>query len=270
LRAQALDAAGNPVPAARLRFAAEGGRFEAEVDTLGLVRSGAAGTLPVSIVATVPGARPVVHRVDVRMTPGPATRVVADQPLLRLAVGQEHRLTANVFSATGDVRLHDRVTWGPGRASVASVDAAGMVRATGPGRTRITASAGEARAAVEVTVVPQRVASLEISSIRLEARQGHVIRFRALARTSTGAAVEGLATNWSFAPGSGTIAQDGSFAAYEPGDYVITAVQGNRTAQSVLRVGTRDVRRAMSVVGRLPRTRFRTEELWIHPDGKHA
>jgi hypothetical protein len=64
-----------------------------------------------------------------------------------------------------------------------------------------------------------------------------VIRFRALARTSTGAAVEGLATNWSFAPGSGTIAHDGSFAAFEPGDYVITAVQGNRTAQSVLRVG---------------------------------
>jgi hypothetical protein len=30
------------------------------------------------------------------------------------------------------------------------------------------------------------------------------------------------------------------------------------------------VRRAATVVGRLPRTRFRTEEVWIHPNGKIA
>ena len=32
----------------------------------------------------------------------------------------------------------------------------------------------------------------------------------------------------------------------------------------------RDVRRPLSLVGRLPRSRFTTEEVWIHPDGKHA
>ena len=30
----------------------------------------------------------------------------------------------------------------------------------------------------------------------------------------------------------------------------------------------RDARRQATVVGRLPRTRFSTEEVWIHPDGK--
>ena len=50
----------------------------------------------------------------------------------------------------------------------------------------------------------------------------------------------------------------------------MTASQGSRTAQAVVRLAPRDVRRPLSVVGRLPRTRFSTEEVWLHPDGKHA
>ncbi len=51
---------------------------------------------------------------------------------------------------------------------------------------------------------------------------------------------------------------------------MVTATQGSRSAQAVVRVTAREVRRPLTVVGRLPRTRFTTEEVWIHPDGKHA
>ena len=44
------------------RFQAQGGRFEGTVDTLGLVESGATGTLPVVAVAIIPGARPKLER----------------------------------------------------------------------------------------------------------------------------------------------------------------------------------------------------------------
>jgi hypothetical protein len=66
------------------------------------------------------------------------------------------------------------------------------------------------------------------------------------------------------------IDQRGAFVGYEPGEYLVTATQGGRSASALVRLADRDVRRPMEVVGRLPRTRFRTEELWIHPDGKHA
>ena len=102
LSAQAFDSAGRPVAGVRLRFQASGGQFEAEVDSTGLVRSGATGTIPVAVTAVVAGERPVVARVDVRIVPGPAARVEPSQTRLRLALGQEFRLTAKAFSISGD------------------------------------------------------------------------------------------------------------------------------------------------------------------------
>ena len=80
----------------------------------------------------------------------------------------------------------------------------------------------------------------------------------------------GLAPTWTFAPGQGMIDADGAFVAYEPGEYTVTANFGARNADAVVRVEPRDVRRPLSVVGRLPRSRFNTEEVWIHPNGKYA
>ncbi|MGQ0649788.1 MAG: hypothetical protein ACT4P7_19720, partial [Gemmatimonadaceae bacterium] len=269
LRAEAVDAAGKPVANVRVRFAASGGGFEGEVDSLGLVRSGATGTIPVSVVATVPGARPLVHRVDVRMLPGPAARIAPSDSQVRLAVGQEFRVTARVFSKTGDERTGERVTWRSGSGG-ATVDGAGMIRGVRAGVSTITATVAGVSATVRVEVVPTRVAGLEVFPPRVDARQGDVIRLSATARDASGRPIRGLSTSWSFAPGQGRIDQDGAFVAYEPGEYLVTAVQGGRTAHAIVRVAPRDVRRPMTVVGRLPRTRFRTEELWLHPDGQHA
>src|SRR5687767_9480593 len=71
LTARALDASGQPVAGARIRFLPAGGYFEGRVDSTGLVEAGSTGTLPVSVVAFVPGTRPVVERVEVAMVAGP-------------------------------------------------------------------------------------------------------------------------------------------------------------------------------------------------------
>lgn len=269
LRAQAVDITGQPVPTARIRFQADGGVFEAEVDSTGLVRSGATGTLPVVVVATAAGSRPVVTRVEVRMVVGPAARLALGPSSLRLAVGQSYRLDARVYTAHGDERVGDRVRWeSPSR--TISVDDYGMITGRTPGRTTVTARAGAASATLPVEVVGTRVASLDVSPARVEVRQGDVVKLSATSRDAAGRPIVGLATSWSFAPGKGGIDQEGTFVAYEPGAYLVTGSQGGRTAHSVVRVVPRDVRRPMTVIGRLPRTRFRTEELWLHPDGKHA
>jgi hypothetical protein len=269
LQAQALDASGRPVPGARVRFMAAGGRFEAEVDSLGLVRSGATGTIPVTIVALVPGARPKSQRVDVKMVAGPAASIVASHATVKLAMGQRLRLTGRAYSKTGDVRADDRVTWRAGGAAV-RVDQDGVVTAVAAGRTTVTGSIGAASVTVPVEVVGAQVSSLTIDPARIDARQGDVIRFKAVAKDARGREVADLSTSWSFSPGEGVIEQDGVFTGYAPGEYLVTASQGTRSAQAVVRLAPRDVRRPLSVVSRLPRTRFSTEEVWIHPDGKHA
>jgi hypothetical protein len=82
--------------------------------------------------------------------------------------------------------------------------------------------------------------------------------------------VSDLSPSWSFAPGQGLIAQDGAFVGYDAGRYTVTATLGNRVAQATVTLAARDVRRPATVVGRLPRTRFSTEEVWLHPNGRHA
>src|SRR5688500_13130390 len=90
LTAQALDASGRPVPNVRYRYIGAGGaRFEGRVDSTGLVHSGSTGTIPVTVVALVPGTRPVTQVVDVKMVAGPAARVEIDAPPPKLVVGQQ-------------------------------------------------------------------------------------------------------------------------------------------------------------------------------------
>jgi hypothetical protein len=270
LGAHVVDASGNRVEGMRVRFQQQGARFEAFVDSTGLVVGGVTGTVPVAMVAVVAGQRPITQRVDVKIVPGPAALVEPSPGSARLAVGQRIRFGATVKSKTGDVRTGDVVTWRSSAPNVVRIDNDGRATGRPAGRATLTATSGAASGTVSVQVVNASVATLEISPARIDARQGDVIRFKATARNSAGNTIEGLAVNWSFAPGQGAIEQDGAFVGYEVGDYVVTASLGNRTVQAVVRLTDREVRRPLTVVGRLPRTRFSTEEVWIHPNGKNA
>ena len=269
LAARALDAKGEPVPNANIRYFLTGGYFEGSVDTSGLVRSGATGSIVVGAVATVPGAKPYLERLQIRMVPGPAASISVTPSVSRLAIGQRVRLSATSWSAASDER-EDTITWRSSASRVADVSADGVVMALAPGRAVITAAAGDVRTEVPVEVVATPVASVMVSPPRVEAREGDVMRLTAVARDANGREIAGLTPQWSFSPGNGTIDADGAFVGYEPGDYLITASFGTRSADAAVTLAPRDVRRPATVVGRLPRSLFRTEEVWVHPGGKAA
>jgi hypothetical protein len=269
LTAQAVDANGNPLPDASIQFLPAGAWFEGSVDSTGLVTSGATGTLPVAVRALLPGSKPVIERVDVTMIAGPAAHIEVAPRVPRLVAGQRIRLTAKVFSAAGDART-DRISWKSSAPTIARVTEDGLITAVSPGRVTISVSAGDATQAVALQILSNTIASVELTPARITARQGDVIRFAVKARDAAGRAVAGLTPSWTFSPGRGMIGDDGSFVGYEPGDYLVTANFGTRSADAVVRLEQRDVRRPVTVVGRLPRTRFTTEEVWVHPDGKHA
>lgn len=270
LYAQALDSAGKPVENARIRFQSAGGRFEGRVDSTGLVMSGSTGTIPVSVVASVTGTRPAVQRVEVKMLPGAAARLVIAPRVTRLVAGQHFRLTATPYTAAGDQRAEDQLTWRSSAPAVARVDRNGMVTGVAAGRATITVSTGSASETLPVQVIANTITSLELTPSTVNARQGDVVHFTLVAKNARGAVVSGLTPTWSFTPGEGSIDPDGSFVGYNDGPYTVTATLGSRTAEAVVNLAERDVRRPLTVVGRLPRSLFTTEEVWIHPDGKHA
>jgi len=267
LRAQALDANGREVADVVFRYLpSSGARFEGTVTQDGLVRSGATGTLPVTVSATLPGVAPVIERIEVVMVPAAPGRIEIVQPVTRLLVGQQARLHAKVYSIHGEPRS-DAVVWRTNSAGATVVD--GVVTGVHPGRLTLTATAGQATASFNLDVIANDVRALRLTPAATTARTGDVLRFELDARDSRNAAVNGLTPTWSFTPGHGMIDEAGAFVGYEPGTYTIYAHLGERTASATVRLMHRDVRRPAEVVGRLPRTLFKTEEVWIHPNGKN-
>ena len=269
ITARALDVNGQPVPDATVRYFGAGGRFEGKVDSTGLIRSGSTGTLAISVVASVPGTKPVLERVEVQMVPGPAARVAVAPQVTKLVAGQRLRLTATSYSQSGDER-NDPIAWKSSSPAAVKVSEDGVLSAVGQGRATITARTGAAVASLTVQVVANTIARMEISPSHVEARTGDVVDFVVTARDVQGREIAGLTPSWTFAPGSGEITPTGQFVGYVAGDYFVTVTLGSASAEAAVTLRPRDVRRPAAVVGRLPRTRFTTEEVWVMPDGKHA
>ncbi len=269
LTAQPLNSAGQPVPNATVRFVGSGGRFEGRVDTTGLVTAGSTGTLGVSAIAAVAGTRPVIERVEIRMLPGPATTLVIAPERSRLVPGQRVLLEAHAFSASGDARA-DVPRWRSSATRVATVTQDGLVTAVSAGRATISARVDGAEKATIVDVLATSIASIELQPASATARQGDVVRFKVIARDRTGRPIEGLTPSWTYSPGKGAIDADGAFVGYEAGKYIVNATLGARSAQAVVTLSWRDVRRPATIVGRVARSLFTTEEVWLHPNGKVA
>jgi hypothetical protein len=269
LRAEAFNASGDRI-AQPLRFGPASDPSRADIDTTGRIIGANVGKAVVSVMAAAPGVRPFVQRVELRVVPPPAARVdVSPQPA-RLVAGQRVMLAAEAFSAAND-RRDERITWLSSAPAVVRVEN-GLLTAAAPGRATITASAtsGRASRSFTVQVLPNTVTTVEVTPRRMTIRQGDVLDFSATARSARGAAIDGLSATWSFSPGHGQIDPDGKFVAYQPGEYLVTASYGARSADAVVTVEPRNARRPVRVVGRLGRTAFLTAELWIHPNGNVA
>lgn len=266
---RALDAQGKEVPGAVIKFNRAGGYFEGDVTSDGLIRSGSTGTLPVVVSATQVGQRPVIERLEMKMVPGPAHHITVTTPVATLAIGQRMRYLATAFDEGND-RRDDRVLWTSSNPRVVQVTRDGLASAIGAGSAKLVATAGSATQEIAVTVPVRRIASLEVTPGTADARTGDVIRFTAKPKDTAGRAIDGLTPIWSFSPGQGLIGPDGAFVGYEQGTYTITASFGTQTAEATVTLKARDVRRSLEVVGRSPKTRHTTEEVWLHPNGKVA
>jgi hypothetical protein len=269
LQARALDVNGKAVPDAHVVFTARGGQMEGTIDSTGFVVGSSIGRMPFIVTAFVPGTRPVIDSLEVHTVPGPATRVDVITKARKLVVGQQFRFAAVPYSARKD-RARDRIVWQSSNPSAVTVDDAGIVTAIAPGQVTLTAIAGGARAAAPLEIVANSITTLAVKPPKPAVRQGDVVKFSVDAKDAAGKAVAGLAPTWSFSPGDGELDADGNFVAYRPGDYIVTASLGTRAATTVVHVDERNVRRAVSVVGRLPVSNYATSEVWIHPNGRVA
>ena len=270
LRAAVFDAAGNPVPGAKVVWF--GARFNGTVDSAGLVRGGFRGTLDIVAMAVIPGSQRVTGTARVKVIAGPPVKIDLRPGSVTLPVGGRLTLVGTPLSADNDTRT-DPIAYVSANPRVASATPQGLIQAVSPGKTVITGTAGAATAKVTVQVVPNTVASLAIAPGSSAALTGEVVRFTASPKDRSGRLVEGLTTRWLVAAvgssGSAVIDEEGAFVADEQGVYTVTALVGTESADAVIRVSPRAVGRGLEVVGRVPLP-VKGAEIWIHPDGKCA
>ena len=273
LTVRALDANGAPVPGAVLNVRLRGGSGEGGLDPqTGWLVASSVGKFPLALSATVPGSRPFIDTTstEFRGVPGPAVRLELAPATATILEGQTLTLAARAYSKAND-RTDDSVRWRSSRPRILSVDAAGAITGHAVGHATLTGGVRGASASMEVRVLGAgTLGKLALTPSKPSVRQGDVVAFAVEAQDAAGHRVGDLRPSWTFAPGDGQLDDEGRFVAYRPGTYTVTASLGRRSVSTTVTVQERDVRRSVTVVGRLPRTAFATSEVWIHPNGQVA
>ena len=195
------------------------GAAEAEASIAEIVRA-PRSPAPVSPVPP-PSPPPSGDRVAKTIRPGVAT-IVLEQPAEPLEVGDSVVLDATPHTESGSRAEGARLKWESSNASVASVDAAGVVTANAPGSVSISASIGPVRTAVDVVVVDSVVAIIEVevpTGLRAGARA--TLSGRALDRH--GKALDALITWASRSPSIAAVSDGGMLIAKRQGVAIVVA-----------------------------------------------
>ena len=125
----------------------------AAVDSAGLATAVGGGATTIAAMAGEVSGTAVVTVMQ------SAGSVVVSPAADTVAPGDTLRLGAEAFDENGHPVAGAEFAWSSGNASVATVDASGLVRGTGEGAATITATAGDARGTSEITVEnPDRAA----------------------------------------------------------------------------------------------------------------
>ena len=234
--ARALDANGRPLPEAKIVFktrrpgagAGGGGR---------LVRAGSVGDVPLIATAIVPGTKPYIEHLSVRVVPGPARQRRDRRRAGAAGAAPARAARRGVLSAEGDAR-GDAVAWSSSAPSVARVNRDGLLEARAAGRATVRASSrGTARRAAGRGGRRRRR-----RRSRSSPRRPRCVRATSFASPPPPAAPPIGRSRDSRPPGrsvraKGTSTTTARSLPYEPGTYTVTAALGGRSATAEVTVG---------------------------------
>ena len=172
----------------------------------------------------------------------PTTVTVSPATVELTALGATVQLMAEVRDQNARVIAGATVTWSSGDASVATVDASGLVTGVAEGVATITASVGSASGSAEVTVM-QPVASVEVSPPADTIGLGSTLELTAEGFDENGDAVEGAEFSWESSDVAiATVDASGLVTGVAVGTATITASAGS--GQGTAEITVMDLERA--------------------------
>ncbi len=231
LKATPEDASGNPLSGREIFWHSEHSDI-AVVSDKGVVT----GILPgaVRIAASVEG---VPGYSNITVLQKPPSAISLSSNTLALTVGQESRLQATVRDDDGGVLTDAPVDWKSSNASVATVDADGLVHGVAQGNAKITATAGDVSAEATVTVSPVPANAVVVSPGEATIFVGATVTLTASVTDSHGNPLPGRPVEWSTSAASvATVSSSGVVTAKAPGKATITAKSEGKSGTSTITV----------------------------------
>ncbi len=148
--------------------------------------------------------------------------IAVEQPAEALEIGDCVVLTATPRAEGGARAEGARVRWESSDETVLVVDAAGVITAKAVGRATVTASAGSARTAVEVTVIAPQAAAIDVD-FPAEVRCGTRATLSAVVLNRHGKTLDAVVTWASRNPNVATVSDDGVLFATRRGTAIVVA-----------------------------------------------
>jgi hypothetical protein len=188
-------------------------------------------------------------------------------------VGTRPKFQVELVDSTGANRDDIEPRYTTSDARVAEVDVFGFVTLHQPGVVEVTAVGQDVSETISIEVESNPVSKLELQANTVSALTGDVIRFTPVAKDARGLPVRGVpvqlavagqtASTIIAAGASAQVTEDGRFVAERSGTYTVVATVGTHSATRTVKIGPRDVRQQVQVVGRGEVLDRHTSDLWI-------
>src|SRR2546426_573482 len=192
LTATPKDAAGTPLAGRTVTWTTSNATV-ATVDVNGLVTGKTAGG-PVTVTATSEGKSGTSA---ITVNPAPVASVSVTPSPASVAVGTTLQLTATLTDANGNSLTGRTVTWATSDATLATVDANGLVTGKSVGGpVTITATSEGKSGTSSVTVTPAPVASVDVTPSPASVVVGTTLQLTATPKDAAGNALTGRTITW--------------------------------------------------------------------------
>lgn len=204
----------------------------ATVTSQGLVTGIAPGTA--TITATSEGRS---GSAAVTVNPRPVSSVIVSPGQVTIFAGQSTQLTTLVTDDRGQVLTGRPISYVSSNVQVATVSQTGEVSGISPGSATITVTSEGGTDTAVITVLPEPVASVDVTPPTATLIAGNFLQLTATPRNAGGQALVGRVVSWaSSAPGVASVSSSGVVTGNVPGAAIIVATVDGKQGSAVITV----------------------------------
>jgi hypothetical protein len=276
LEAAVVDASGKTVTDREFIFYSRNSRALSVVDSTGFAKAIKHGDYDVIVIS--PGDPQLRSNISVSIEPAAISKVAFGEIPNKMYAGVNVPLTIDVMDEAGFERPEVPITLTTSDESKVAIAPFNKLIVKEAGKVTVTASAGGVSQNLDLEILENPIAQIQLTSDLVEGRSGDVFTLTAIAVDKDGNVIKDAPINYSFtgesfdvsAAPSGLITPEGKFVADEPGLYVLNATCGPAAASVTVQANNRNITRKIDLIGQGSVNNKHTSDLWIWEgvDGK--